>query len=892
MPYLLCPKHTKMKHLLTALVLYLFLFSGIAVAQFANGIKWQKCLGGSKDDIAKDVLVNNDGTIVIAGYSNSNDGDVSGHHGGLDSTDAWVAKLDVYGNLLWQKSIGGTRNDYFNTVIATKDGAYLCVGYTESVNGDITNNGNYNFGGQDCFVVKISKDGNIIWSYNYGGSLNDFAYDGIETYDGGYAIAGTTNSYDGYVQSRKYSTTDTDGWIFKLDKDGNMLWEKALDYLDGKLNDVGYNVLEDDSKNIVAFAQATYHTYQLHPSGDGEFYDIINTPGILYTLDKSTGDINKSDDKGGDDRFSMCRSGANYYFAYNDIHHGPQSNTCRDDYYTLVTYSPVDANGIAGGDTYNYYPDCGWPPDKFIDFSTIHGIAPAVNSGYIAVGAYHTNYNYNNDAYITASKKYFGGAADDYFTSIVPLPNGREFITAGYTNSNDGDVSGNHGGYDCWLVWVTDQNKIVGKVFIDKNNNGVKDTGEPDFNNAVIKTTKATTSQYAVPLNGQYENITDVGTFTTTIGINKPYYTSINTGITTVFNSYGLTDTINFPVVPIAGRKDYSVSVIALDVPKPGQTQEYMLTYSNKGTDTLTSKTVYFIKDSRSQFGYGAPPPAIISGDTIKWVIASLLPETSGSIRFYIKLDPIPLLTVNDTLVAAAYIDSTGDIATDNNTVSFRQFLTGSFDPNDKTEVHGGYIIPLEMKHDQYLTYTIRFQNLGNAAAQNIIIRDTLSDKLDPESFEMISSSHLCKLTLQYNKNAVWNFENINLVDSITNDSLSRGYITYKVKPKPGFVTGDTIRNSASIYFDFNPPVQTNTQLTIFTAVPCVWTGIVNNAWENPNNWANRKVPDAGSDAYINAGAVVEITSKASCRKIEIKPTASLKINPGYSLAIAGGYLP
>ncbi|MFT3681268.1 MAG: hypothetical protein QM791_13410 [Ferruginibacter sp.] len=882
-----------MKLLFRSIVFFVFFFNCESVsAQLPNGIKWQKCLGGSKDDIAKDVLVNSDGTIVVAGHSQSNDGDVTGHHGGLTTTDAWIAKLDTYGNLLWQKSIGGTGNDYFNTVIATKDGAYLCVGYSESTDGDITNNGGYNFGGQDCFIVKISKDGDIIWKNCYGGSLNDLAADAVETFDGGYAVVGTATSYDGYVQSKKYATTDTDGWVFKLDATGNILWEKSLDYLSDTLNDVGYNVIEDGNKNIVAYVQATVYTYQPHPSGDGEFYKITNTPGIVYVLDKLTGDVSRADDRGGDYGFSMCTNGTNYYVAYNDIQYGPQWQTCRDTYYSIVTFFPVDFGGITGKDIYNSYSDCLYPQNKFVNFSTTHGITPAAGSGYIAVGDYQSYPDVNNYAYITASKNYFGGNGEDHFTSTVPLPNGREFITVGYTNSTDGDVAGNHGGFDCWVVWVTDQNKIVGRVFIDKNGNGIRDAGETDFNNAVIKTTKDLVNQYAVPLNGRYENITGTGSYTTTIEINKAYYTSTNTGKTTVFNSYGLTDTIDFPVVPIAGKKDYAVSIAAIDFPGPGQTQEYILTYSNKGTDTLINKLVYFIKDSRSQFGYAEPGIASISGDTLKWTIANMLPETSGSIRFYIKLDPIPSLTINDTLSSSAYIDSTGDIAPANNLATLRQLLRGSFDPNDITEIHGSYITPLEMMQEQYLTYTIRFQNLGNEAAQNIIIRDTLNDKLDPESFEMIASSHPCKLTLQYGKNAVWNFENIHLADSITNDSLSRGYISYRIKPKPGFVTGDTIPNRASIYFDFNTPVPTNTYLTIFTAVPSVWTGIANNAWENPLNWANGKIPDAGSDVYINAGSVVypEINSIAYCRTIKVNPGAALKINTG-SLTVVSSYL-
>jgi hypothetical protein len=144
-----------------SIILFLFtLNTQVSFAQSTKGIEWKKCIGGTKDDEANDVLLNPDGTMVVVGYSKSNDGDVSGHHGSLDTADAWIAKLDASGNLLWQKSVSGTNNDVFNTVISTGDGNYLCIGYTYSTDGDIAINGNN--GSADYVVVKISKDGNII----------------------------------------------------------------------------------------------------------------------------------------------------------------------------------------------------------------------------------------------------------------------------------------------------------------------------------------------------------------------------------------------------------------------------------------------------------------------------------------------------------------------------------------------------------------------------------------------------------------------------------------------------------------------------------------------------------------------------------------------------------
>ena len=84
------------------------------------------------------------------------------------------------------------------------------------------------------------------------------------------------------------------------------------------------------------------------------------------------------------------------------------------------------------------------------------------------------------------------------------------------------------------------------------------------------------------------------------------------------------------------------------------------------------------------------------------------------------------------------------------------------------------------------------------------------------------------------------------------------------------------------------PPVITNNHLTIFRIAPSIWTGAVNTKWEEPLNWAKGKVPDAGSDVYINAGVprYPEISSEAFCRKLYLNPAATLKINDNYHLSV------
>jgi Secretion system C-terminal sorting domain len=139
------------------------------------------------------------------------------------------------------------------------------------------------------------------------------------------------------------------------------------------------------------------------------------------------------------------------------------------------------------------------------------------------------------------------------------------------------------------------------------------------------------------------------------------------------------------------------------------------------------------------------------------------------------------------------------------------QTVVNSQDPNDII-VHEGATITLAQAQQGYLHYTIRFQNVGTSNAINIKVLNDLDPKLDWSTFQLISTSHNCRIK---NKNAhnEFLFENINLPGT-ANEPLSHGYITYKVKPISTIAVGNVIPNIANIYFDFNAPIVTNTAST------------------------------------------------------------------------------
>jgi hypothetical protein len=178
----------------------------------------------------------------------------------------------------------------------------------------------------------------------------------------------------------------------------------------------------------------------------------------------------------------------------------------------------------------------------------------------------------------------------------------------------------------------------------------------------------------------------------------------------------------------------------------------------------------------------------------------------------------IPTVSLGDVVTNIASISAPADdINLENNSFSNSQIIVGSYDPNDKMESHGGRIFIDDYDADDYLYYTIRFQNEGTASAEFVIIEDVLDAQIDESTLEMVSASHNYVMTRMDNQ-VSWDFRNINLPPASVNESGSMGYVTFRVQLNPGIVLGDVVPNTASIFFDFNPPIITNTFNTEFVA--------------------------------------------------------------------------
>lgn len=183
-------------------------------------IEWQRCLGGSDSEFPSTIRQTTDGGYVLLAQTLSNNGDVSGNHG---QYDAWVVKLDPLGALEWQRCYGGSSFEFAldGDILETADGGYIMACSTQSNDGDVSGNN----GVDDAWVVKLQADGEVEWQRCYGGSSFEGAFDITATNDDGYIIAGHARSNDGDLDQNQGGQ---DAWLIKVDSGGGIQWQSSF----------------------------------------------------------------------------------------------------------------------------------------------------------------------------------------------------------------------------------------------------------------------------------------------------------------------------------------------------------------------------------------------------------------------------------------------------------------------------------------------------------------------------------------------------------------------------------------------------------------------------------------------------------------------------------------
>ena len=165
-----------------------------------------------------------------------------------------------------------------------------------------------------------------------------------------------------------------------------------------------------------------------------------------------------------------------------------------------------------------------------------------------------------------------------------------------------------------------------------------------------------------------------------------------------------------------------------------------------------------------------------------------------------------------ELVITAIAANSIGEASVANNTKVLTRIVTGSYDPNDKqgTTNTTGSTEQFFLDADNWIDYTVRFQNTGTDTAFTVVIRDELEVDLDIQSLEILAASHAFVPSFGEGRELVFTFADILLPDSTTDLLGSQGFIAFRMKPRSGLLPGDVIENTAEIYFDLNEPIITN----------------------------------------------------------------------------------
>ncbi|TGD57627.1 T9SS type A sorting domain-containing protein [Flavobacterium humi] len=434
---------------------------------------------------------------------------------------------------------------------------------------------------------------------------------------------------------------------------------------------------------------------------------------------------------------------------------------------------------------------------------------------------------------------------NDYWGSAVGIPQMTALvIPPGFVLNPDGSVSvlsGTPAGVytlvyqlcanlsptmcDTANVVITIVNEgILMNAFIDSNNNGTQELGEPDFTQGQFgfEVNDNGTVNYVTSSNGEYiinqsdpANSYDLS-YTINPEVSSQYTlaTSSYSNVSMPLNS-GI-QVYNFPITQMPYH-DLAVAVFPGGAPpRPGFIYYNTIMFRNNGNQAIASGTVTFIRDNAVVIVNVSPTPSTTSATGFTYDFTNLLPGEVRYLNVGMQVPTIPTVALGDVLTNNVSVSiPAGDIHISNNTNALSQTIVGSYDPNDKSEAHGGKIVYSDFTPNDYLTYTIQFENTGTFNAENVNIIDVLDEKLDETSVKMLHSSHGYILKRRDNELS-WSFIGIDLPPSVANTTTGKGYVVFQVKPKAGYIVGDVIPNVADIFFDFNPPIVTNTFNTEF----------------------------------------------------------------------------
>lgn len=364
----------------------------------------------------------------------------------------------------------------------------------------------------------------------------------------------------------------------------------------------------------------------------------------------------------------------------------------------------------------------------------------------------------------------------------------------------------------------TNSNTITGTVSFDFDANGCDPLDQKSINTQITSTGANTTNSTFTDNNGQYLIYTQEANNTLNFTANLPsYFTVTPTTQNVNFTGSGAAQNVDFCITANAMVNDVKIDILAISESRPGFQTTVRLLYENVGSTILNGDINLTFDDLKEVFMSATFSPVSQTNNSLTWNYTNLQPFEQRYIDVTFEInrptDPINPVNNGDVLSYSSTINPvSGDANSDDNTATNDVITLGSYDPNDIIALEGNFINDNQVS--DFLNYRIRFQNTGTASAINVVVENELDTDLDWSTFQPIAASHDYRINITNQNKVEFIFENINLPDSTTNEPASNGWIFYKIKPVSTFALGDVIENTADIYFDYNPPVTTNTYTT------------------------------------------------------------------------------
>ncbi|HMN05789.1 MAG TPA: T9SS type A sorting domain-containing protein [Flavobacteriales bacterium] len=487
---------------------------------------------------------------------------------------------------------------------------------------------------------------------------------------------------------------------------------------------------------------------------------------------------------------------------------------------------------------------------------------------------------------------FMDGTGTELYEGLLP----GDYRVARHMRIQEGTYLYDHGG-DTLFVTVPDLGntcgQVIGTVFIDTDLDCLMGSpmAEPRVGSALLEFEPG--PYYALTAaDGTYSTSLPNGAYTVTqtsphaVPHCTPAGVSINVGATPVVLDFA--DTTDLPFN--ARIQVYSTAA------RPGFPMGYTIKVANPTMHAGGAFTVALEFDGVLEYSNAYPQPASVSGTTITWDGSELPPFSNRTFKANFMVPPDMALLGTVLYATATLTTTTDDADLSNNTATSSKTITGSYDPNDKQGISNisKDTARFLFEVDEWIDYTIRFQNTGTDTAFTVVVRDELSEDLAIGTLDILGASHDFVPSFSEGRELVFTFNDILLPDSATDLLGSQGFISFRIKPVASIQVGDVIGNTAAIYFDFNDPVITNTTehtVSIGTGVEEATMSSGIRVHPNPTNDILYVHLSDGADQAVRVFAVdgraVEVPGRNVANGLELDVRT---LSPGtYLLHIPGG---